>query len=218
MKVKWYGHASFLITADDGTTIVTDPYLAGGYGGAIGYDKVPDAADIVMVSHDHDDHNHVAGVPGNPEVVQGAGSYTAKDVTFDGLASAHDESEGNERGSNVIFCFTVDGIRVCHLGDLGHQLTDKQVSEIGSIDVLFCPVGGEYTVDPAGATEVCETIKPKVFIPMHFKTDKCGFPLAKVDDFLEGKTNVQKPGASETEFKKDALPAATEIVVLEHAL
>lgn len=218
MRVKWYGHASFLITADDGTKIVTDPCLTGAYNGAIGYGELPDEADIVTVSHDHDDHGHAAGVPGNTQVIKDTGSHTAKGVPIKGIASAHDNSGGSQRGSNVIFCFTVDGIRVCHLGDLGHHPTEEQLSDIGRVDVLLCPVGGMATVDADGATKICDAIKPKVVIPMHFKTEKCGFPFAPLEDFLKDKPNVERVGTSETEFKKNTLPSATEIVVLEYAL
>jgi L-ascorbate metabolism protein UlaG (beta-lactamase superfamily) len=107
---------------------------------------------------------------------------------------------------------------VCHLGDLGHQLSDEQVAEIGEVDVLFIPVGGRFTIDGAGASRVINTLKPRVAIPMHYKTDRCLFPITKVDPFLEGKTNVKRLATAEVEFKKEELPSPTEIVVLEHAL
>ena len=109
-------------------------------------------------------------------------------------------------------------MQVCHLGDLGHILSDKEVSDIGPVDILLIPVGGYYTIDHKEATRVAEQIKPKVLIPMHFKTSKCSFPIAPVDDFLKGKRNVKQPKASEAEFSKAALPKQMEIVVLEYAL
>ncbi len=217
MKVKWLGHASFLITSEEGTRIITDPYQPEAFG--LNYGKISEAADIVTVSHDHPDHNYVAGVPGKPQVVTGTGTHRAKGIEFKGIASYHDESSGGERGPNTIFCFTVNGVRLCHVGDLGHQLTDKQLSEIGEVDVLLIPVAGTFTIDAAGANKVVDKIKPRVVIPMHFRTERCpSFPVTDCQPFLAGKKNVKRMNASEVEFRKGELPKETEIVVLRHAL
>lgn len=213
MKIKWLGHASFLITSDTGTKIITDPYTPGM---GISYGEIKESADIVLVSHGHGDHNNVAAVKGNPEVVKEAGSKTVKGIATKGIATHHDASGGSQRGSNIIFCFTVDGMRLCHLGDLGHPLTDAQAAEIGAVDILLIPVGGFFTIDAAVATQVCEKLKPKVVIPMHYKTAKCGYPIAAVDDFLKGRKDVTKPDKSEVELKKDKLAPGT--IVPQHAL
>jgi len=215
MKIKWLGHASFLITSDTGTKIITDPYATGS---GIKYGEITESADIVAVSHDHSDHNNVAAVRGKPEVVRGTGITKVKGIEFKGIPSYHDEAGGSQRGKNTIFCFEMDGIRVCLLGDLGHQLSDKQASELGEIDILLMPVGGYYTIDAKVATQVGNQLKPKVIIPMHFKTDKCGFPISGVDEFLKGKEGVQKLNASEVEFKQAELPPTTQIIVLQPAL
>jgi len=215
MKIKWLGHASFLITSEKGLKIITDPYSLGG---GIEYGRIEEAADIVTVSHRHGDHDNAAAVKGKPEVVSTAGSKRVKGIDFKGISSYHDEAKGGQRGPNIIFCFTLDGVRICHLGDLGHQLDASQMAEIGEVDILFLPVGGVYTIDAKGATEVCAKLNPKVVLPMHYKTAKCGYPIAKVDDFLRGRKNVRQLNASETEFKKEQLPSATETVVLKHAL
>jgi L-ascorbate metabolism protein UlaG (beta-lactamase superfamily) len=135
-----------------------------------------------------------------------------------GISTYHDTSKGSERGSNTIFTLKMDNIQLCHLGDLGHLLSDKELAEIGPVDILLIPVGGFFTIDPKEATRVAEQIKPKILIPMHFKTQKCGFPIAPVEDFLKGKTNTKRPKASEASFDKAILPQQMEIVVLEHAL
>jgi len=215
MKIKWLGHASFLITSDTGTKIITDPYATGS---GIKYGEITESADIVAVSHDHSDHNNVAAVRGKPEVVRGTDITKVKGIEFKGIPSYHDEAGGSQRGKNTIFCFEMDGIRVCHLGDLGHQLSDKQASELGEIDILLMPVGGYYTIDAKVATQVGNQLKPKVIIPMHFKTDKCGFPISGVDEFLKGKEEVKKLNASEVEFKQAELPPTTQIIVLKPAL
>lgn len=215
MKVKWLGHSSFKITSDNGTSVITDPYSA--YSG-LSYGEINESADVVTISHEHGDHNNAAAVQGNPELVKEAAPVEKKGIKFNGVSTYHDDADGSKRGSNTIFCFEVDGIRVCHLGDLGHPLGDKEASEIGKVDVVLTPVGGFFTIDAKVATGVCDRLAPKVIIPMHFKNDKCAFPISAVDDFLEGKTGVSKPGVSEVEFKKENLPATTQIVVLEPAL
>ncbi len=147
---------------------------------------------------------------GNPKVVRGTGRSKAKGIEFKGIASYHDDAGGRLRGNNIIFCFEVDGIRVCHLGDLGHLLDDKQVKEIGSVDILLIPVGGYYTIDAKAATQVCSQLKPKVIIPMHYKTEK-GLPeIAGVDEFLRGKANVTRQDTSQVEFKPGELPATVK--------
>jgi L-ascorbate metabolism protein UlaG (beta-lactamase superfamily) len=218
MKIKWYGHAAFLITSDQGTKIIIDPYEPGAFGGQLSYGKIKDQVDIVLTTHDHADHNYTKDLPGTPQIVKGSGSKTAKGISMKGISTYHDPSQGSERGANTIFTLKIDNIQLCHLGDLGHLLSDKELAEIGPVDIILIPVGGFFTIDPKEATRVAEQIKPKILIPMHFKTAKCGFPIAPVEDFLKGKTNTKRPKASEATFDKATLPQQMEIVVLEHAL
>jgi len=218
MKIKWYGHAAFLVTTDQGVKIIFDPYESGAYGGQLAYGKIKDEADIVLTSHDHADHNDTKSLPGSPQVVKGSGSKTIKGIAIKGISTYHDSSRGKERGENTIFVLTVDEMKLCHLGDLGHQLGEKEVSEIGPVDILLLPVGGFFTIDAKEATEIAQQLKPKVVIPMHFKTSKCGFPISPVEDFLKGKARVKRPGTNEISMDKKTLPSEMEIVVLEHAL
>jgi L-ascorbate metabolism protein UlaG (beta-lactamase superfamily) len=215
MKLKWLGHSCFLITSETVLRIITDPYPQGS---GLNYSSINEAADIVTVSHDHFDHNNIAAVRGKPEVITGNGTKTAKGIQFRGIASYHDESKGKERGANTIFCFTVDGIKLCHLGDLGHELSREEIAQIGNVDVLLIPIGGFFTIDAKVASKVGDDLKPKVVIPMHYKTPKCDFPITGVEDFLAGKKNVKKLNSSETEFKAGKLPEATEIIVLQPTL
>jgi len=214
MKIRWNGHASFTITANDGTIIVNDPYKPGAFGGGIGYQQITDQPDIVTISHDHDDHNYAAGFKGQFEIVRGA--KTAKGIAFRAIDVFHDEKGGKDRGANRIFVFTVNGVTICHAGDLGHPLNDEQAKQIGKIDVLLLPVGGFYTIDYLQATDVINKLKPAIVIPMHFKTDKCGFPIAEVAKFTQGKERVRHVGADEIELVAGKLPGATEILVLNH--
>jgi len=213
MKIKWLGHAAFMITSDTGIKIITDPYKTDE---RIRYGEIKESADIVTVSHEHSDHNNTAAVKGNPEVLRGTAKV--KGIDFRGIPTFHDDAQGQQRGKNTIFCFEVEGIRVCHLGDLGHSLSDKQVAELGGVDILLIPVGGYFTIDAEVASQICHKLAPRIVIPMHYKTDKCFLPIAGVDEFLQGKKNIVRLSASEAEFKQGELPAQTQVIVLKPAL
>ena len=179
------------------------------------YGEIAEAADIVTVSHDHYDHNNVDAVRGKPQVVRA--TTRVKGIEFTGITSYHDDADGRRRGGNTIFCFEVEGIRLCHLGDLGHSLSVRQVAELGRVDVLFIPVGGYFTIDATIATGVCNQLQPGLIIPMHWN-DKWDVPqVAGVDDFMKGKVDVSRPDTSEIELKSGKLPAG-RITVLKSAL
>ena len=173
MKIKWLGHASFLVTSEEGKKIITDPYNVLP---EISYTPINESADVVTISHDHGDHNNDKAVKGNPHVIRGKGIRRVKGIEFKGIPSYHDAAQGSQRGENTIFRFTVDGINVCHLGDLGHLLNDKQIAEIGPVDILLIPVGGYFTIDAKQATTISQSLKARVIIPMHYKTSKCDSP------------------------------------------
>ena len=210
MKIKWLGHAAFLLSSDKGIKIITDPYALDE---RLSYSEIKELADIVTVSHDHFDHSNVTTVLGNPEIVREA--REVRGIKFDSVLTYHDDAQGNEKGNNTIFCFKVDGIRICHLGDLGHKLTENQIKQIGNVDILLIPVGGFFTIDAAIATQVCGQLNPRVIIPMHFKNDRCDFPISGVDEFLRGKSNVKQLDTSEIEFQAGELSYTTEIIVLK---
>ena len=210
VKIKWLGHAAFVIISQAGTKIITDPYAPSD---RLTYAPVNESADIVTVSHDHSDHNNVAAVGGNPQVVRG--TTEVKGIKFKGIPSYHDQSQGKQRGNNTIISFEVDGLRLVHLGDLGHLLDDKQVAEIGKVDILLIPVGGNFTIDASVATQVYEQLKPRVIVPMHYRTDRCTLPIADVDEFLKGKRNVTRLETSEMEFKAAGLPSDMQIIVFK---
>jgi len=211
MKIKFFGHASFLITSENGVRIITDPYKPGCFDGGIKYDKITEEADIVTISHEHDDHNET-DINGAPVFVRGAGTQDVKGIKIKGVEFFHDESGGKERGKNTVFNMQIDGMNVVHLGDLGHKLSPGDVDKIGNVDVLLVPVGGYFTIDAAAADEVIALLKPKVVIPMHFKTEKCGFPIAGIDDYIKDKEVKRVDG--EFEIKKEDLPIDTSIYLL----
>ncbi|MHB8111325.1 MAG: MBL fold metallo-hydrolase [Syntrophorhabdaceae bacterium] len=218
MNIKWYGHSAFLITTSQGTRIITDPYQSGAFGGALAYDKITDASDIVVSTHDHDDHNYTNDIKGTFALVNTEGTHTIKDVTIEGIAAFHDQTKGSERGRNVIYIISADDLRLAHLGDLGHTLDAGTIEKMGKIDVLLIPVGGFYTIDATEASTVMDQLRPSITIPMHFKTEKCDFPITPVDTFTAGKQNVEMAGKTSMEFSKASLPPRPVIIVLHHAL
>lgn len=215
MKIKYLGHAAFVLTTNDGTRVVLDPYQAGAYDGALGYPPIRETAEVVLLSHDHPDHGYAKAVQGKPQVISSAGSRSVNNITITGLGTFHDESRGSQRGKNIIFTIEAEGLRVTHLGDLGHLLSEKEIAEIGKADVLLAPVGGFFTIDASAATGIAGRLSARIVIPMHYKTECCGFPIAPVDGFLEGKPSVKKLG-QEVEVSKETLPPEPEVWVLKH--
>jgi L-ascorbate metabolism protein UlaG (beta-lactamase superfamily) len=219
VNIKWLGHAAFLITAGSGVRIITDPYESGAYGGQISYGEILDKAEIVTISHDHGDHNYAQGIGGSPAVLKEPGSCQIKGVSFKGLPTYHDTAEGKERGKNIIFVIEIDGLKICHLGDLGHFLSANEMKELDKIDILLTPAGGRpATLEPLEVTQLAEQINPRIIIPMHFKTQKIGFPFRPLEDFLAGKERIKRLNTSELTISKENLPANTEIIVLQFAL
>lgn len=213
MKIKWIGHSCFLITSDSGVRIIMDPYKPDSN---LNYLPVKESADIVTISHGHQDHNFIDLIPGKYVTVKESGEKTIKGIGIKGVTAWHDNSKGEKSGNNIIFCLNIDGIRLCHLGDLGHVLTVEQKKEVGMIDVLLIPIGGVFTIDAPAASTVCDDLRPKIAIPMHYKTDKCAWLQYDADDFIRGKKNFKKVGSSEIDIKKDSLPAEIQIVILEY--
>ncbi|MCL5103930.1 MAG: MBL fold metallo-hydrolase [Armatimonadetes bacterium] len=218
MNIRYLGHSSFLITSNAGTRIVTDPVNSETYDESLCYARFDEAADIVTISHGHRDHSGADMVQGNPIVIEGNGKFIAAEVEFLGVETFHDSAHGADRGRNTVFVMSVDGMRVAHMGDLGHVLSADQAAEIGAVDVALIPVGGYYTIDAAQAAKVAEQVGARITIPMHYRTEKCAFPIAGVDEFLSGKSNVLRSCDSEIEVTRESLPAEPAIVVLEHAL
>lgn len=218
MKIKWYGHAAFNITTEKGVKIIVDPYKSGAFGGALSYGKIKDEADIVLTSHDHDDHNYTKDIQGKFTHIDKKGVYEVKNVKIKAMPSYHDSSKGKERGNNLMFVIEADGLILAHMGDLGHTLEKDTVKEVGKIDILFLPVGGFYTIDAKEATKVMHDINPVITIPMHYKTEKCNFPISELKEFTGGKKSVKVTNVSEVEIKKETLPKEPEIIVLKYAL
>jgi len=199
MIIKPLGHSCFLLRESTGTTVVTDPYSSD-----IGLTLPTVAADVVTVSHHHHDHDNVAAVSGSPLVIDKPGMYEVKGVHIFGVNTSHDEHDGRLRGSNVIFNFRMDGVNVCHLGDIGHGPSPLMIEAIGPVDVLLIPVGGNYTIDAELAKEYVDRLMPNVVIPMHYKTDDVELDIDGVDAFLDyfEKEDIEYPESDCVEFDR----------------
>jgi len=186
MKIKWFGQSCFRLTAENGIKIVMDPY-ANMFGHMFGY-KLPEIdANIVTTSHDHSDHNNVGAVKGDFVHIKDPGVFSQEGIGIKGVQTFHDEVSGTKRGKNIVYNFRIDGLNVCHCGDLGHLLSLEQINEIGKVDILLLPIGGRVTLDASGAAEVVKQLSPAVVIPMHYRTKAMGilgFIFGKVDTFI----------------------------------
>jgi L-ascorbate metabolism protein UlaG (beta-lactamase superfamily) len=218
MKIKWYGHAAFQLISDKGIKIIFDPYEPGAYNGALSYGKITDEADIVLTSHDHADHNYIKDIRGKYKHISKAGDYEIQSVKIKAIPTFHDNSIGKERGSNLTFVLAADGLSLVHTGDIGHALDSELLKKIGNVDILLLPVGGLFTIDAVQAAKLMNALQPSVTIPMHFKTNKCGFPITEVEEFTKNQDNVRVLKESEIEINKNNLPKKPEIIVLQHAL
>ena len=208
LQIRWHGHACFEVT--NTVTLVTDPHD----GKSIGIPAPSVEGDIVLVSHDHYDHNKVKSVEKEgTRIVTDGRKRTLSNIEIKGFDSFHDEAEGSKRGNNIIFKFNADGINFCHLGDLGHDLDEETISEIGDVDILFIPVGGTYTIDAEQAWDLANKIKPRIIVPMHYKIEGLSLPITGIDPFLEkNKYRVLKVG-NEIDIEKEDLPKDPEIWV-----
>ena len=200
MKIEYFGHACFKITDKNGVSVVTDPYTGIGY-------ELPEnfSADIVTVSHLHFDHNYIAGVSKNPQIITDIKPKTVNGIEIEGIASWHDDKKGLFRGENRIYKIKADGITLCHLGDLGEEVSQTLVDKIGKIDILCIPIGGTYTITASQAKAYIEAIQPKMVIPMHYKTDDCTINIADEKPFLRLFEDVKygKNAIDIEEFTKD---------------
>lgn len=211
MKIKWLGHSCFKIIGSNGVRILTDPFDDN-----VGY-KIPSVeAEIVTTSHSHYDHNYVDCVIGNFEVINTIGNFNVKGVPITGILTYHDNENGTKRGNNIIYKFEVDGLSICHMGDIGHMLTPEQVIAIGKVDVIFIPVGGNYTVDAEGAIEVINMLNPKLILPMHYKTPVINLDIAGVEVFVDKIGGAEKINSQVLEVNASQLPNERKVILLNY--
>jgi L-ascorbate metabolism protein UlaG (beta-lactamase superfamily) len=196
VDIVWYGHSCFRLRGRN-VAIVTDPYPP-----TLG-PRLKLDADIITVSHGHDNHNHVGGVGKQPFVVQGPGEYEVSGVTILGVPTFHDAQNGSERGRNTVYMIDVDDVKVCHLGDVGHALDAGQLERLGNIDVLLVPVGGGATLDASKGAEVVRQVEPRYVVPMHYALPAVKLELQPVERFL------QEMGVAESEAQPKLTVHAT---------
>jgi L-ascorbate metabolism protein UlaG (beta-lactamase superfamily) len=212
MRIKYIGHACFLMETKSGIRIITDPYEPGSYDGAVKYRPVGEEADIVLVSHGHADHSHTASVSGSPSIVNEEGPQKVKGISILGVSTYHDMSGGSERGSNIIFRLETDGLAICHLGDIGHPLDEAAAGQLRPVNILMMPVGGFFTVGRSEADSLMDSLMPELVIPMHFKTEGVDFPIAPVDEFLSGRQEVLWEEGSEVDVTAGNLPEGVMVL------
>lgn len=212
MNITYLGHSSFRIKSGS-TIIVTDPYSF-----STGLHFPKQEAAIVTISHKHEDHSYKEGIKNEDcFFVEGPGEYEIKDIMITGIKTFHDNSNGSENGENVIYIFESEGIKVCHLGDLGHVLDVSKIKELENIDVLFVPVGGVFTIDAAKAREVVKKIDPSFVIPMHYKVEGMSEvfkDLASVDEFVNEIT-IEPKRMEKLNVTDLSIPEEMELVILE---
>lgn len=213
MIIRYYGHSCFQLTTEGGVRIVTDPYQKVGYELPKGIET-----DIVTVSHGHFDHNYVEAVQ-TQTVITHSSAQTLKGVEISGIDCYHDPLRGALRGKNIIFKLKIDGLTVCHLGDLGEDISDELIQKIGEVDVLLLPVGGTYTIDAKQAKVYADTIMPKVIIPMHFKPKDGALDIAPPEEFLSfyPVENLIYHHGDLSLFKEDLAQYQNKIIIMERS-
>jgi L-ascorbate metabolism protein UlaG (beta-lactamase superfamily) len=214
MKIQWFGQSCFGITSQTGLKLITDPYQTG-LSPRFLYAPVDASADIVTVSHNHGDHDNVAAVSGNPVVVRSPGVTAVKGLEIKGILAYHDKVKGAELGTNIVFTFEMDGLRLTHVGDLGHPLASEQIAELQGTDILFVPAGGGNPQDFQDVIHLWQQLKSRVVIPMHFSTVHCLSQKYKAEDLLRLVPGSKIIGDSQISFTKDNLPAATQMYILD---
>jgi L-ascorbate metabolism protein UlaG (beta-lactamase superfamily) len=217
MRLDFLGHAAFLLESASGLRVLIDPYESGGFGGRVGYRPITEVVDVVVITHDHLDHSHTATLPGPFTVIRHAGELRGMRVRS--VQAFHDAVGGARFGGTVdMKVIELDGLRVCHAGDLGQDLTPSHLDALGEIDVFIPPVGGFYTLDADGAARATRALAPSVVVPCHYKTPACGFDIAALEPFLEHFDRVERPGTSHIDLDASDLPVSTTCVVLEPRL
>ena len=224
MNVRYLGHASFRVASTKGTVVVLDPY-----GTHIPYEFPPLDADVVVISHEHRDHNADFRVNGNPMIIKRTHDFqceneltiprTGETLTFHGIPTHHDNYQGRKRGPNTVWHWFWEGVHFAHFGDIGHLLSDEELQTLGKVDVVFIPVGGKETMEPSQAALLVNQLNPRIVFPMHYKTDElgegplCEYPLSA---FVDKMGNVEDAATTAVEVELARLPANTKVVCLRH--
>jgi L-ascorbate metabolism protein UlaG (beta-lactamase superfamily) len=210
MEITWLGHSCFLIRGK-GQTIITDPCHPD-----LGYRLREPEADIVTVSHFHPGHSYIEGVANEPKQIKSPGEYEIGGTFITGISTFHDNKKGELKGKNTIYVIEMDGITLCHLGDLGHPLGPHLLEELGDVDVLFLPVGEVSTIPVDTAAEIVRQLEPPIIIPMHYKTEAFTGNLSLVGKFLDKMRIRELEAKPKLLITSSSLPTTTQTIVLNY--
>ncbi|MEA2056679.1 MAG: MBL fold metallo-hydrolase [Patescibacteria group bacterium] len=217
MIVNFYGHACFKLKSKEGT-VVTDPYQ-----NFVGFELPNLSADIVTVSHDNPAHNNIKAIDkttrrSHPFIIDHPGEYEIEGISVFAVKTFQDDQQGSVRGENIAFTFLIDDLRVAHLGSIGHELSDKLVTAIGLVDILFVPVGGQFSINPKQAVKVSRSLEPNIVIPMQYKTDKHDqnvfADMASLNE-LTKTFEVEPEKVNKLNISRSSLPEETELIILK---
>lgn len=213
MKIKWLGHSSFLLTESTGISVLTDPFDPK----MVGYDFSAPEVDIVTVSHGHGDHNYLKGVKKYKQLYDAEGKFEYEGrVHVTGIMSAHDEAGGKKRGNNIIYKIGMDGVNICHMGDIGEPCSPELIERLLPVNVLLIPVGGNYTIDAEQAKEYVDRLMPDIVIPMHYKIKRCELDIDKPEPFARlFDDEYIDEDLDELDLDRMDLGDATRLVILE---
>ncbi len=210
MKLIWHGHSCFEMDFKGGPRVIADPFDE-----KVGYPVCRAEADVVTNSHAHMDHNYIAELGGNFARLNRPGRFAFEDLTITGVKSFHDAEGGAKRGPNIIYIYEAEGLRVAHLGDLGHMPDDAQFAALSNLDVMLIPIGGFYTIDTGTAAEIIRRAKPRVAVAMHFLTPAMKFPISDEAQFV-GLTGAHRVGAREIEVTRETIGQLPGAVILDY--
>ena len=210
MEITWLGHSCFLIRGKE-KTIITDPCHPD-----LGYRLGEPEADIATLSHFHPGHSYIKGVANEPKQIKSPGEYEIGGIFITGVATFHDDKRGELKGKNTIYVIEMDGITLCHLGDLGHPLGPNLVEELGDVDILFLPVGEISTIPVDTAVEIVRQLEPPIIIPMHYKTKAFTGTLSPVEKFLDKMRIRELEAKPKLSITSSSLPTTTQTAILNY--
>jgi len=213
MKLTYFGHAAVGMETDGGVRVLIDPYLPGAFGNKLRYSDIPGKWDIVVITHEHLDHNHVAPGFGKPVVLRAPGSVSGIDVRM--YRARHGDNLGTMEALTNVAALLLDDLRVVHPGDLGENVPAELIANLTGADLMFVPVGGRFTLGPKGAADFISAVRPRLVIPVHYKTAACDLPIEPVDAFLRVcPFPVKRLNDSTAIIDSGTLPARTDVWVL----
>ncbi len=210
MDINWYGQSMFRFKGKT-TTVVIDPYNPQ----MLGLKPLKEIeSSLVLVSHHHPDHDYVQAVVDHPMIIDGPGEYEISGISIIGVQTYHDMNKGAQRGTNTVYNVEIDGINVVHLGDLGHILSEEDISGIGNVDILLIPVGGNYTINAEDAAKIVAQLEPKIVIPMHYKFDDLKLEIDSVEPFLKEMGVEGLTPSPKLTISREKLPGETQVILL----